>query len=210
MHRLLFTVILIALPAVFAAAQQSAELSSVEAELADGDFKTRRKALNKLSGMQDQRKPELLKRAMADKDPEVRERSARLLAKSGDKTAYKTLTDALAAAGDETRLPLIDALGDLGDKRAAKTLGALLSHADRNTRLKSAEVLGRLKSDDGVEPLRKAAAEDKDELVRKAAVNSLAKTGTARARAALNALKAGKDAKTALWAGNALQTLPKK
>ena len=57
-----------------------------------------------------------------------------------------------------------------------------------------------------VSPL-KAAREDSDEYVKKAAVGSLGKTGTKKAAAALTALKAGGNEKLASWAGNVLKSL---
>lgn len=185
------------------------ELAAVEKGLKGQDFKIRREALKKLGGIKDPRKAALLKEYLGDRDPEIRERSARLLGRSGDKAAYKTLMDTLSGAGDGTRLPLMDALGDLADRRAVVVMAGLLAHPDRNTRWKAAEVLGRLKAEDGVEPLLGAARSDKDEMVRRAAVESLGKINTEKALTALNGLKAGPDKKIAGWAENVLKAAAK-
>lgn len=192
-------------PAVFAAAAAAQDRGAAESGLADKDFRNRRQALENLGEVKEPWKMDLLKKSLSDEDPVIREKAARLIGRSKDKTAYKLLTDSLKSADKDTRLGAIDGLRDLGDKRAAVPVAALLAHPDRNTRWKAAEVLGSLRSDNAVAALRKAAAQDKDEFVRKAAVESLGKIGSQRARTALNALRAGADKETAVWAENVLK-----
>lgn len=194
-------------PAAFAAAAPAPDRASAERGLADKDFHNRRKALEELAPVKEPWKMDLLKKSLSDEDPLIREKAARLIGRSRDKAAYKLLTDSLISTDTVTRLGAIDGLADLGDKRAAVPLAALLTHKDRNTRWKAAEALGALRSDNGVAALQKAAREDEDEFVRKAAVNSLGRIGTQKARTALNALKAGADKEMAVWAGNVLKAV---
>lgn len=194
-------------PAVFAADAAAQDRVAAESGLADNDFRNRRKALENLGEVKEPWKMDLLKKSLSDEDPVIREKAARLIGKSKDKAAYKLLTDSLKSADKDTRLGAIDGLGDLGDKRAALPLAGLLSHPDRNTRWKTAEVLGSLRSDNGVAALQKAAVAEKDEFVRKAAVESLGRIGSQKARAALNGLKSGANKETAVWAGNVLNAM---
>ncbi len=193
--------------AISSAAAPAQDLDAVRKDLKDADHKKRRKALESLSGPQNPEKISLLRESLADEDPLIKEKAARLIGGSKDNSAFQTLSDALAGAGNEARLGLMDGLGDLDDKRAVPSLAALLTNPDRNTRWKAAEVLGRVKADEGVEALLKAAVEDNDEFVKKASVESLGKIGTPKAAAALAALKAGKDEKLSRWAGNVLKSL---
>lgn len=209
MHRLIIPVLIIisAPSAAFAAEVPFADRASAESALSDKDFRNRRAALDRLQPVKAAWKMELLRNSMKDEDPAIRERSARLIGRSKDKAAYKLLTDSLKSADDMTRLGAVDGLRDLGDRRAALPLAALLTHEDRNTRWKAAEALGDLKSDNGVTALRNAAAGDRDEFVRKAAVNSLGKIGSARARTALNALRNSADKELSGWAANVLKVM---
>ena len=204
---LIIAIALAAPAAVFAADAAAQDRGASESGLADKDFRNRRKALENLGEVKEPWKMDLLKNSLSDEDPVIREKAARLIGKSKDKAAYKLLVDSLKSSDKDTRLGAIDGLRDLGDKRAAAPLAALFSHPDRNTRWKAAEALGSLRSDGGVAALQKAAAQDKDELVRKAAVESLGKIGSQRARTALNALRAGADKRMAGWAGNVLKAM---
>ncbi|HAN04148.1 MAG TPA: hypothetical protein DCQ25_02610 [Elusimicrobia bacterium] len=207
MPKLILLIIIAASTAAFAADAAAQDRGAAESGFADKDFRNRRKALESLGEVKEPWKMDLLKKSLSDEDPVIREKAARLIGKSKDKAAYKLLTDSLKSSDNDTRLGAIDGLRDLGDKRAAAPLAALLSHPDRNTRWKAAEALGSLKSDNGVAALQKAAAQDKDEFVRKAAVESLGKIGSQRARTALNALRAGADKRLAGWAGNVLKAM---
>ena len=191
------------------AATVKTDMEAVKKDLKDNDHKKRREALETLSKTKNPEKLSLLEQSMNDSDPIIREKAARLIGKSKDASAFKTLSAALAGADRDTRLGAMEGLGDLGDKKAVKPLAALLTHKDRNTRWKAAEVLGRLKVDESVDALLKAAIEDKDEYVKKAAVMSLGKIGTKKAAAALAVLKAGGNEKLASWAGNVLKTTGK-
>ncbi|MGD9642018.1 MAG: HEAT repeat domain-containing protein [Elusimicrobiales bacterium] len=185
----------------------SPDRAEFERSLADKDFRNRSKALAELAPVKAAWKLEILKKSLEDENPEISQRAARLIARSGDPSAFQTLALALPAAGKQTRLGLLTAFGDLGDKRAVALLLPFLSEGDRQMRWKAAEVLGKLGSDTAVEPLRKAAAEDKDRSVRRAAVESLGGIGSPAARAALESLRSGGDAQTALWAGNVLRSI---
>lgn len=185
------------------------DLEAVRKNLKDPDHKKRREAMDELSGAPNSEKIPLLKDSLSDEDPLIKEKAARLIGRSKDVSAFKTLSDALAAADKTAKLGLLDGLGDLGDKNAVVPVAAQLSQEDRNTRWKAAEVLGRLKADEGVDALLKAAVEDKDEFVKKASVESLGKIGTPKAAAALAAIKAGKDEKLSRWADNVLKSVGK-
>lgn len=193
--------------AISSAAAPAQDLNAVRKDLKDADHKKRRKALESLSGPQNPEKISLLRESLADEDPLIKEKAARLIGGSKDNSAFQTLSDALAGADKESRLGLMEGLGDLDDKRAVPSLSSLLADPDRNTRWKAAEVLGRLKADEGIEALLKAAVEDNDEFVKKASVESLGKIGTPKAAAALAALKSGKDEKLSRWADNVLKSL---
>jgi len=192
-----------------AAPEAKPGIEAVKKDLKATDHKKRREALKSLGGVQAPEKQGLLREALTDEDPAIRENSARMIGSSKDASAFKTLSDALASVDKSSRLGLLEGLGDLGDRRAVKQIAGYLTDEDRNTRWKAAEVLGRLGGDDGVDVLLKAAREDKDDFVRKAAVESLGKTGTKSAAAALNALKAGPDKKIAAWAANVLKAAGK-
>lgn len=200
-------IIILSATAAFSADAVKPDRGAVESAMADKDFRNRRKTVEELGGVNEPWKIELLRKSLSDEDPVIREKAARLIGRSKDKAAYKLLTDSLKSKDKDTRLGAIDGLGDLGDKRAALPVAALLSHPDRNTRWKAAEVLGSLRSDNGVAALQRAAASEKDEFVRKAAVESLGKIGSPRARTALNVLKGGADKELAAWAGNVLKAM---
>ena len=185
------------------------DLEAVKKALKDPDHKKRREALEGLSDAENAEKLPLLRDSLADEDPLVKEKAARLIGSSKDASAFNTLSDALAAADKSARLGLMEGLGDLADKRAVVLLIAQLTSEDRNTRWKAAEVLGRLKADEGIEALLRAAVEDKDGFVQKASVESLGKIGTVKAAAALAALNNGNDEKLSRWADNVLKSLGK-
>ena len=150
-----------------------------------------------------------LKEAANDEDPYVRGQAVKMIGalKAGESPAF--LAAALKSGDDSTRYGAIEGFEALGGIKAVGPLISLLEHKDRNTRWKAVVALGNLKNDGAGKPLLKTAGEEKDEYVKIAAVESLGKIGTKKARAALNALKAGPDAKISVWAGNVLKSLGK-
>ncbi|MBI4801251.1 MAG: HEAT repeat domain-containing protein [Elusimicrobia bacterium] len=146
-----------------------------------------------------------LKEAANDEDPYVRGQAVKIIGALKSNESPAILSAALKSGDANTRYGAVEGLEALGGIKAVGLLIGLLEHKDRNTRWKAVVALGNLKNDRAVEPLLKTARGEKDEYVKTAAVESLGKIGTKKARAALNVLKTDKDGKLSKWAENVLK-----
>lgn len=201
MNSLIITIILLAAPALFAAGNP--QTITVEDEALKSARRARLAELAAVEKNPAATRVAPLKALLADKDPLVRGEAARALGRSKAPAALEELSSGLANEDANVRWGSAEGLAELGDRRGVPALLKALGHAERNTRWKAAQALGDLKDARAVDPLIAAARSDKYRNVRLAAIEALLKTGGAKAKAALEGLRADPDSEVAAWAAAA-------
>lgn len=126
-------------------------------KLKDHDWKTRKRALEKITEMGGAQTIQLLTASLKDEHWEVRRTAAELLGKIQDVKAVEGLAHALR---DEPNLKVrekeVEVLGKIQDPRAVDHLFPSLKDESVNIRNKTVEALKRIKDSRAVEPLIQA------------------------------------------------------
>ncbi|HSM92732.1 MAG TPA: HEAT repeat domain-containing protein, partial [Anaeromyxobacteraceae bacterium] len=153
---------------------QPAELAALVARLADGSWRVRAAAVERLTTAGDPvpALPLLLARLVGEGGIGEREAAATALGRIGA-PAVPGLVERLHAEDAELRQAAASVLGAIADRRSLPALVARLADADPNVRAAAADALGRVGGPDAVQALL-AASDSDDESLKVTALQALA------------------------------------
>jgi len=135
----------------------------------DFDADNREDAAEKLGKLDDKAALPALRAATRDPDEEVREAAAEALGRLADKTSGPALVALLRDSEKKVRQEAVKALGLIGDPDRVNDLLPMLGDRSSDIREEAAESLGRIGSALALPALRRLAAEDRDDDVRRVA-----------------------------------------
>jgi HEAT repeat protein len=133
----------------------------------------RRRALEALGCLGDERVREHIRRAYAGENDQMRLSAVHAMGRSASADWLETIWKELASTNPEMRYEAAHAAGEIGDERSVRPLALLLTDDDHEVRFAAIGALGEIGGDQAVRALRYLAQQSEDEDTKEAAAEAL-------------------------------------
>lgn len=143
------------------------------AENADEPISVRRRALESLGCITDERVYALIVRAYADEDEQMRLSAVHAMGRSASPEWIETIWKELKSRNPEMRYEAARAAGEIADERSVRPLASLLTDEDHEVRLAAIGALGEIGGEQAVRALRYLTQQSEDADTKEAAEEAL-------------------------------------
>ena len=143
------------------------------AESATEPVAVRRRALESLGYLSDQRVRALIGQAYVDSEEYMRISAVHAMGNSASPDWLETIWKEMGSANPEMRFEAARAAGEIGDEASVRPLASLLTDEDHEVRIAAIGALGQIGGEQAVRALRYLAAESEDEDTKEIAAEAL-------------------------------------